>query len=182
MQLLVAESWMQTKERHWEDRRRDERKKEEKGKQEECLLSPIGLSVLHSPFLSTVDFVEKSWSGENFWTQLPLGQHSLQANLNPNIINLCVISARSTGSGKLFDFPIHTHAFEILQCILHVLVWSKGPARNCFLLSGKSMSAVDYNKDINGDRMFLREGARADVRREERREREGKEAKQRWKK
>lgn len=30
-----------------------------------CLLLPIGLSVLHSPFLSVVDFV-KCWSEENF--------------------------------------------------------------------------------------------------------------------
>lgn len=40
-----------------------EQKKESKG---ECLLLPIGLSMLHSPFLSAVEFVLKCWSEENF--------------------------------------------------------------------------------------------------------------------
>lgn len=51
---------MQTKEKEAGDSGRDEAKSGEQ-KAEECLLLPIGLSFLPSPFLSAVDFVVKCW-------------------------------------------------------------------------------------------------------------------------
>lgn len=51
---------MQTKEKEAGDSGRDEAKCGEK-KAEECLLLPIDLSLLPSPFLSAVDFVVKCW-------------------------------------------------------------------------------------------------------------------------
>lgn len=105
---------MQTKGERAEDRVRDERKRGER-KAEECLLIPIGLSVLRSPFLSAVDFAVKCWK-KTFEKRFLLGNITSKQILMPSL----PFRKLRTPKGQLVYF---TFAASIFSDIYYVDVF-----------------------------------------------------------
>lgn len=112
--VLVVQSKMQTKGRQ-AGNMRGKRGNKRAG---EYFLLVISLSVLHSPFLSTVYFVVKCWNEDNIWAEPPVEHHDVQTN--PDAISVSQSSKRSAGFLLLWYQSIFWYFAMFQPCFFSV--------------------------------------------------------------